>query len=125
MSRSSPLIIRLARFVAGEAAPKERVRGIFSARSSRAIQDSASVPSATDLPLPPGEVDVSPRASGEGASIQLDAAALDCFCHSERSEESRDLFGLKTIPQSLGRSMPGLRKSFRRAAGPRGGGVGG
>ena len=36
MSRSAPPIIRLASFVAGEAAPKERVR-VFS----RAIQDSA------------------------------------------------------------------------------------
>ena len=29
-----------------------------------------------DLPLPSGEVDASPRASGEGARIQLDACAL-------------------------------------------------
>jgi len=29
-----------------------------------------------DLPLPSGEVDVSPRAAGEGARIQLDACAL-------------------------------------------------
>src|SRR3984957_18344848 len=36
MSRSAPLIIRLARFVAGEAAPKERVRIL-----SRATQDSS------------------------------------------------------------------------------------
>ena len=37
MSRSAPLIVRLSSLVAGEAAPKERVRVIL-----RAIQDSAS-----------------------------------------------------------------------------------
>jgi hypothetical protein len=38
MSRPAPLIIRLARFVEGEAAPKERVRVVqreFFARDSR------------------------------------------------------------------------------------------
>jgi hypothetical protein len=41
MSRSAHPIIRLARFVAEEAAPKARVRD-YSAHFSRAIQDSGS-----------------------------------------------------------------------------------
>jgi hypothetical protein len=52
MSRSAPPITRLARYVAGEAAPKERVRVI-----SRAIQDSASLCGCSPFP---------PRQGNEG-----------------------------------------------------------
>jgi hypothetical protein len=46
MSRSAPPLIRLSRFVAGEAAPKERVR-VLSARFK--------IPLSAIVPLPLGE----------------------------------------------------------------------
>jgi putative membrane protein insertion efficiency factor len=44
-----------------------------------------------DLPLPSGEVDASPRASGEGARIQLDACALTRAVSATSPEGRRNL----------------------------------
>ncbi len=82
MSRSVPLIIRLARFVAGEAAPKERVRVLLRAiqtpsrlflfvsfRAKRRIPDPSS-------PRPARE-----RIEGEGPCKARDSSARDSrFC---------------------------------------------